>query len=231
MAGVYTALNDWSTSGSYTKQTWTFDSATAFTAAQYGQGNVLNGNQATLSIDTTKATWSETKTDFVNGTTPYTGIWTINGTYDGTNKTADEVVGTFTIPTFAVPSTGEAALKLTAVVQTNDANFSNHLHTKVFRYGDTASTDVTSPGSDWTKKDISATTTSAVYEIMLPYMDMAGMGDTVAVQITRENMNIGYFAAFDSISISTVPEPGTVAMLIAGSVALLGWAGRRWFRK
>jgi hypothetical protein len=46
----------------------------------------------------------------------------------------------------------------------------------------------------------------------------------------KAGVNVGYedlHATFDDIRAQTIPEPGTIAMLLAGSLCLLGIAWRR----
>jgi hypothetical protein len=241
---AHTLTDDWSSDPYFTTQTWTFDTPTSMTAQQYITGNAVHtGVVSTMAIDTSAtspATYMSNgaAVGFVDAANqPCTGIWSIAGA----GSTDDKVVGTFTIPNTATTNPGY--LRLTAVVQTNNANFGDYIHTRVYNHGTdlTPGTTVTDANrgvkdTDWyyPTQDYSVTPINAGYGVVsvtLPYFSIAGMGSNPTVVISSQGLATGDYVRFDSVRIDTTPEPGTVAMLIAGAVALLGWAGRRWIRK
>ena len=212
----------------YKSQTWNFAlegdlKAVTSTAGPLALTGI--GNEASLAIASTTHTtalWQSTIWDKDNN--GHQGGWLLTGS-NATNETAYETVATFTVPQAVGPAPGHA--QLVTDLYTNVADAAASLQILATKPGGGVTYDCTMTAD-------AVNTLTGYYRLNLQFPDTPGglAAITSPLLITvGSKLPTGAWVAFDSVTINTVPEPGTVAMLIAGALALLGWAGRRWIRK
>jgi hypothetical protein len=212
-ASAYTIPSGWTSNPYYTHETWTFDTNAATSDANAGY---TNPGTPSVTIDNSKATWLASGAPYGFG---YTGVWNAVG------PLTDATIATFTIPQTPQPNT--SSVQVNAIMQTNDPTFQADFELAVYSNGVKyyASTD---SQVSYINHDL------GIIEVTNLFKDIAGFTDPVTCTMKIKNMGgsgyppTGYgFANFDYVTIDTVPEPGTVAMLLAGTLALLGWASLR----
>lgn len=210
-ATAFTVPTDWSSNPYYTQQTWSFGSNANPANADVGYINT-NGTP-TVTVDNAKATWYASGAPWGFG---YSGIYNVAGP---SAKTDSPPIATFTIPVTAESLT--SAIYVDTVLQTNDPNFAADLALTAHTNGQ----DYYSGGNI---NAIPINPSYGIYEVQMLYQDIPGFTAPLTMNITG-NLTAGLFVNFDYITVSTVPEPGSIAMLIASTLAVLGWAGwRRW---
>jgi hypothetical protein len=211
-ARAYTPQPGWESDPYFTHQTWSFGSNATTVNADAGFINTTG--TPSLTIDNTVASWIDNGGPyyFLNGSNvPYSGIWNMTGPQD------HQLIATFTIPVETQPYSSKVMLNTT--MQTNDPDFAMHVETNVLVDG------VKHWNTNWSYAPVNAAV--GVYDVTLLFEDIAGMGTSPATITITSNLPSGAFVSFDHVTIDTIPEPGTIAMVLAGGLALLGWAGLR----
>lgn len=215
-ANAYSVPDGWTSNPYYTHQTWSFSDSSTTPNADVGY---TSPGTPTASLDQTSSSqinWLSSGAPYEFG---YSGFWNASG------PLTETVMGTFTLPQTAQSLTSQ--VQVNTIMQTNDMNFIQDLTCKVTSNG----VVYTAEGNytyDWINQP------AGILELTLLFKDIPGFTNPITAELKVNNLPgtglpaTGYgFANFDYITIDTIPEPGAIAMLIAGGLSLLGWAGWR----